>query len=182
MGEERRGTCSMTLSCCPHRSAGEVSSYGDYATNGAVTTTPTGRSGRRTFSRWSSSTASESLSAPALRASIGCRNSIILPPLCSISSRTSPISMVSRAFRITVFSRPELNASITPALKAWGGTSWYNSSGQVAATANEIFADIENLFALLVTQAGVLSIAKHAWFLRCLRLRKPRLPRPTRLM
>jgi len=53
-----------------------------------------------------------------------------------------------------LFNDPHLNASLTPATKAYGGTSWYNSSGQIAATANEIFADIENTFAQLVTQTA----------------------------
>ncbi len=57
-----------------------------------------------------------------------------------------------------LFNDPNLNASLTPATKAWGGTTWYNA-GQIAATANEIFADIQNLATqLFATQtAGLLN-------------------------
>jgi hypothetical protein len=53
-----------------------------------------------------------------------------------------------------LFNDPNLNASLTPALKGYGGTSWYNSSGQIAATANEIFTDIQNTFTQGVTQTA----------------------------
>ncbi len=58
-----------------------------------------------------------------------------------------------------LFNDPNLNASLTPATKAWGGTGWYNASSQIAATANEIFADIQNLFTqLAATQtAGLIN-------------------------
>lgn len=46
---------------------------------------------------------------------------------------------------------PALSAAITPALKAYGGTRWM-VNGAVLATANEIYNDIQSLFALLVRQ------------------------------
>ena len=48
---------------------------------------------------------------------------------------------------------PNLYPVLGPALKAWGGVSWYNGSA-VAATANEIYNDIQDLYSQLVTQAS----------------------------
>lgn len=48
---------------------------------------------------------------------------------------------------------PNLTASLTPATKAAGGTAWI-SSGQIKATANEVYADIEALFFQLVQQTA----------------------------
>ena len=50
-----------------------------------------------------------------------------------------------------LFNDPNLPASITPATKAYGGTTWI-SGGVVKATANEIYLDIQDLFIQLVTQ------------------------------
>ena len=48
---------------------------------------------------------------------------------------------------------PNLSAPISPAAKAWGGTAWI-SGGQIKATANEVFADIQALFFQLVAQTN----------------------------
>jgi hypothetical protein len=48
---------------------------------------------------------------------------------------------------------PSLPAALTPAPKAWGGTSWMNGN-VVAATANEIFADIQSLVIQAINQSA----------------------------
>jgi len=48
---------------------------------------------------------------------------------------------------------PYLSASLTPALKAYGGVKWINA-GVIAAQANEVYLDIQSLFLELVAQAG----------------------------
>lgn len=48
---------------------------------------------------------------------------------------------------------PSLPAALTPAPKAWGGTAWMNGS-IVAATANEIFADIQADVIQLINQSA----------------------------
>jgi hypothetical protein len=53
---------------------------------------------------------------------------------------------------------PGLNAVISPATKAYGGTKWI-SGGVVQATANEIFTDIQSLFLQLMNQANGLVAA-----------------------
>jgi len=54
---------------------------------------------------------------------------------------------------------PGLSASLTPAPKAYGATTWIQN-GVIKATANEIFADIQSIFYQLVQQAGGLIDAK----------------------
>lgn len=48
---------------------------------------------------------------------------------------------------------PNLNASLTPAVKAAGGTAWI-LNGAINATANEIYADIQALFLALVNASS----------------------------
>ena len=55
---------------------------------------------------------------------------------------------------------PNLNAALTPSTKAAGGTKWINSSGQIIATANEIFGDVQSLFISLSTASGGLIDAR----------------------
>jgi|WetSurMetagenome_2_1015567.scaffolds.fasta_scaffold00813_11 hypothetical protein len=57
-----------------------------------------------------------------------------------------------------LLNNPYLSASLTPALKAWGGTSWFDN-GSPAATANEVYNDIVALVTQLVSQTnGALDI------------------------
>ena len=49
---------------------------------------------------------------------------------------------------------PGLSAPLTPSTKAATGTKWINASGQVVATANEIFNDIQAVYIQLVNQTG----------------------------
>ncbi len=53
---------------------------------------------------------------------------------------------------------PGLNAVISPAVKAYGGTKWI-SGGVVQATANEVYTDIQSLFYQLVNQSNGLVAA-----------------------
>jgi hypothetical protein len=57
-----------------------------------------------------------------------------------------------------LLNNPYLSAALTPATKAWGGTSWFNN-GAPAATANEVYNDIVALVTQLVSQTnGALDI------------------------
>lgn len=49
---------------------------------------------------------------------------------------------------------PNLPASLTPGVKAANTPFWINSSGAVTATANEVFTDIQSIFANLVANSG----------------------------
>ncbi|MDE1158427.1 MAG: hypothetical protein PW791_09140 [Neorhizobium sp.] len=48
---------------------------------------------------------------------------------------------------------PSLSAALTPATKAAGGVKWINNNAPVA-TANEVYADVQALFGLLVAQTA----------------------------
>ncbi len=48
---------------------------------------------------------------------------------------------------------PNLSAALTPALKAYGGTTWY-SGGVVKATANEMFNDVQAVITQVVTNSA----------------------------
>lgn len=52
-----------------------------------------------------------------------------------------------------LINNPYLSAYIAPALKAWGGTTWFDN-GAPAATANEVYNDIVALVTRLVSQSG----------------------------
>jgi hypothetical protein len=57
-----------------------------------------------------------------------------------------------------ILNSPYISAALTPALKAWGGTGWFNA-GSPAATANEVYNDIVALVTQLVAQTnGTLDI------------------------
>lgn len=57
-----------------------------------------------------------------------------------------------------ILNSPYLSAALTPALKAWGGTSWFDN-GSPAATANEVYNDIVAMVTQLVAQTnGALNI------------------------
>lgn len=48
---------------------------------------------------------------------------------------------------------PGLSAALTPTTKAAGGTRWITAGGAINATANEVYADVQALFILLVAQS-----------------------------
>lgn len=48
---------------------------------------------------------------------------------------------------------PGLSASLTPALKAYGGTAW-TSGGVIKATPNEIFTDVQSVVGQVITQGN----------------------------
>lgn len=51
-----------------------------------------------------------------------------------------------------ILNDPSLGASLTPATKAAGGTTWTTAGGSPNATANEVYNDVLALFQQLVTQ------------------------------
>ena len=52
-----------------------------------------------------------------------------------------------------LLNNPNLSAALTPATKAWGGTSWFNN-GAPAATANEVYNDLIALVTQMVSQTN----------------------------
>jgi hypothetical protein len=52
-----------------------------------------------------------------------------------------------------LINNPYLSAFLTPAIKAWGGTSWFNA-GSPAATANEVYNDILAVVEQIINQTN----------------------------
>jgi len=52
-----------------------------------------------------------------------------------------------------ILNNPFLPAYLTPAVKAWGGTTWFNN-GSPAATANEVYNDILAVVEAIITQTN----------------------------
>lgn len=52
-----------------------------------------------------------------------------------------------------ILNDPHLSGSLTPAVKAYGGTTWFNN-GAPAASANEVYNDIVAVFEQVVTQCN----------------------------
>lgn len=155
LGERKTGDWTTETAFFPTvEHTGEVSSYGDYNENGssgANTNWPQRQSylfqtfveyGERELERaglakinW----VSEQNNAAALA-------------LNKFSNLTYFFG-VSGLQNYGILNDPNLTASLTPATKAYGGNKWVNN-GQVVATANEIFNDIQSIWIQLVSQAN----------------------------
>lgn len=157
MSEERRGTwVDDTLMLPVTEAVGEVSSYGDYAENGNVNSNVNWPQRQAYLFQVIKQYGERELARAGL-----ARINWVAELDYSAATMLNKFSNLSYFFGIAglqnygLLNDPHLNASITPAPKAnGGGTGWYNSSGQIVAMANEIYADVENLFAQLVSQSG----------------------------
>jgi hypothetical protein len=160
MGEVRKGTWLDETTMFPVAEAtGEVSSYGDFNNNG--------RAGVNTnwpqVQAYLFQTIKEYGERELERAGLARINWV------SEIDRSAAIALnkfanfayffgVGNLQNYGLLNNPFLSAPITPAPKAFGGTQWVNSSGQVVATANEIYNDIQSMFLALVAQnAGLVT-------------------------
>lgn len=159
MGEVRKGTWLDETTMFPVAEAtGEVSSYGDFAT--------TGRAGVNTnwpqVQSYPFQIIKEYGERELERAGLARINWV------SEIDRAAAVNL-NKFLNFTYFfgvgglqnygliNNPFLAASLTPALKAYGGTAWTNANGQVVATANEVYNDIQSMFLALVAQnAGLI--------------------------
>ncbi|HEY0120643.1 MAG TPA: major capsid family protein [Rhizobium sp.] len=156
MGEERRGTwIDDTIMLPVTEAAGEVSSYGDYADSGIVTSNTNWPQRQAYLFQVVKQYGERELERAGL-----ARINWVSELDYSAALMLNKFSNLTYFFGVAglqnygLLNDPHLNASLTPAVKAYGGTAWYNGSNQIAATANEIYADIENLFVALVTQTA----------------------------
>jgi len=156
MGEERRGTwVDDTIMLPVTEAAGEVSSYGDYAENGVVSSNANWPQRQSYLFQVVKQYGERELDRAGL-----ARINWVAELDYSAATMLNKFSNLTYFFGVQglqnygLLNDPHLNASLTPATKAYGGTSWYNNAGQIAATANEIYADVENVFAQLVTQTA----------------------------
>lgn len=152
-GETRKGTWIDQTAMFPVVEAtGEVSSYGDYNENG--------RSGANM--NWPQrqsylfQTISEYGELEIERAGIGRVNWVGEVDGAGVQVlhrflNTTYFFGVQGLQNYGLLNDPNLSAALTPAVKAYGGVKWVNS-GQIVATANEIFADIQALWYQLQSQ------------------------------
>lgn len=155
-GEVRKGTWIDETAMFPVvESTGEVSTYGDYSENG--------RAGVNT--NWPQrqaylfQTVKEYGEREMERAGLARINWVS-------EIDTSAATVLNKFSNYTYFfgvvglqnygllNDPNLTAPLTPATKAAGGVKWINTSGQVVATANEVYNDIQSIFLQLVSQSG----------------------------
>lgn len=154
--EERRGTwVDDTIMLPITEAAGEVSSYGDYANNGTVTSNTNWPQRQAYLFQVIKQYGERELErAGAARINWVSELDYSAAVMLNKFSNLTYFFGVQGLQNYGLLNDPNLNASLTPAVKAYGGSSWYNGSGQIAATANEIFTDIQSLFGQLVTQTG----------------------------
>lgn len=154
-GEVQKGSWTDDTAVFPVvEHVGEVSSYGDYATSGmtgANMNWPQRQSYLfQTIKRYGDREVD--------RAGLGRINWVTELDKSAANNlkRFSNLTYfygVNGLVNYGLFNDPNLDAPITPALKAYGGYTWY-SGGTVRATANEIFQDIQDLVTQLISQTA----------------------------
>jgi hypothetical protein len=155
LGERRKGTWLDDTAMFPVvEHTGEVSSYGDFSENGHVganTNWPNRQS-------YLFQTVKEYGERELERAGLAKLNWVGEQDKAA-ATVMNKFSNLTYFFGITglqnygLVNDPSLPASISPGTKAVGTPKWINN-GVVTATANEIFTDIQSLFAQLVTQSA----------------------------
>lgn len=159
-GEQREGTWVMdTLMLPVTEAAGEVAAYGDFAENGHATANVNYPQRQAFLFQVIKEYGERELERAGL-----ARISWVTELDYSAALMLNKFSNLTYAFGVAglqnygLLNDPHLNASLTPSIKAAGGTAWVNASNVIVATANEIFLDIESLFIALVNQtAGILN-------------------------
>jgi hypothetical protein len=150
LGENKKGDWTTTTALFPvAESAGEVSSYGDYANNGEVTANvnwPSRQSYHyQTITEWGERQLAMMGVAQIDWAS---RLNISSARIMDKFQNRSYFYGVSGLQCYGLLNDPNLTAPVSPITKAAGGFTW------TVATAPEIFEDIKKLYTQLVTQSG----------------------------
>lgn len=155
LGEVRKGTWLDETAMFPVAEAtGEVSSYGDFSENGraGVNTNWPQRQG------YLFQIIKEYGERELERAGLARINWVTEIDKAA-ALNLSKFSNFTYFFGVTglqnygLLNDPNLGASLTPGTKAAGGTAWI-VSGNVNASANEIYLDLESLYGQLVTQTA----------------------------
>jgi hypothetical protein len=154
-GEVKKGTWLDETALFPVvEHTGEVSSYGDFNTNG--------RAGVNTnwpaFQSYLFQTHKEYGDRELERAGLARISwvSEIDKAAATIMNKFSNLTYffgVSGLQNYGLLNDPQLTAALTPATKAAGGVAWI-TGGVIKATANEVYADVEALYLQLVIQTG----------------------------
>jgi len=153
--EQRRGTwVDDTLMLPATEAVGEVSSYGDYATSGDVSSNMNWPQRQAYLFQVVKQYGERELERAGL-----ARINWVAELDYSAALMLNKFSNLTYFYGVRALQNygllndPNLPPVLAPALKSWGGTSWYNN-GAVVATANEIFLDVENTFAQLVANSA----------------------------
>lgn len=154
LGEVRKGTWLDETAMFPTvEHTGEVSSYGDFAENGRANVN-TNWPQRQSYLF---QTVKEYGDRELERAGLARINwvSEIDQGAATILNKFSNLTYffgVAGLQNYGLLNDPALNASLTPATKAAGGTTWFTTGGTINATANEVFNDIQAIFFQLISQ------------------------------
>lgn len=155
LGERQSGTWLDDARLFPViETTGEVSSYGDFNNNGRAGVNMNWPGFQnylfQTFIRYGEREAG--------RAGLAKIN-YVSELQTSAADILNRYANLSYAFGIAglqnygIMNNPYLSAMLTPALKAWGGTTWFDN-GAPAATANEVYNDIVALVEQLIAQTN----------------------------
>jgi hypothetical protein len=151
LGEVQKGTwVDQTAQFPVVESAGEVSSYGDHNENGRSTTNINWVP-RQSYLFQGISEYGELEVARAGLGRINWVSEVDASVIITLNKfqNTSYFFGLNGLQNFGLLNDPNLSAALTPAPKAYGGVKWVNN-GQIVATANEIFADIQALFYQLI--------------------------------
>ena len=156
-GEERKGSWTDQTAMFPVvEQTGEVSSYGDYNENGRASANVNWPQRQSYLFQ----TVCEYGELEIERAGLGRVNWVSQVDGAATSVMVRYINQtyfygVQGLQNYGLLNDPNLSAPLTPATKAYSGVKWTNN-GQIVATANEIYADIQAMWIKIVNQtAGV---------------------------
>lgn len=156
VGEKRKGTWLDETMLFPiAENTGEVSSYGDYNSNGSADVNLNWPNRQAYLFQ----TVEQFGDREIERAGLGKINLVAEKGVSSATALTKFQNLtyffgVSGLQCYGLLNDPTLPASITPTTKAYATAKTWFYNGTIQATANEIFADIQNLFNQLVIQSG----------------------------
>lgn len=156
LGESRRGDWTMDTTMFPVVEAtGEVASYGDYEESGRAGVNANWPQ-RQNYLFQVIEQYGEREIARAGLARINWVSEIDVSAAISLNKFLNYTYFfgVRNLQNYGLLNDPNLGVSLTPATKAAGGTAWVNASGQVVATANEIYNDVLSVYYQLVTQSA----------------------------
>lgn len=153
IGEVKKGDWLMDTTLFPVAEAtGEVSSYGDYNENGRAGVN-TAFPGRQSYLYQLIKRYGERELERAGLAKINWVSEIDKAAVKSLRKfeNFSYFFGIAGLQNYGLLNDPNLPASLTPAVKAAGGTAWIQG-GRIVATPNEIYADVEAVYTQLVAQ------------------------------
>lgn len=156
IGEVRKGTWLDQTAVFPIvEYTGEVSSYGDYNTNGR-TGLNTDFPNRQAYLYQIIEEYGELEMERAGLARIAWAAELDKAAI-SLLTRFQNLSYffgIQGLQNYGLLNDPNLTASLTPSTKAAGGTTWFTAGGAPNATANEVYNDLLSLYEQLVSQAN----------------------------